>query len=625
MATNIFDFFKGQIGQQLSKQISKALNEPESNTNDALQNAVSGLLGGLVGNSNDDQKIKNAFDSVTDNSSNFSGLLDNIEDTLSGDNSSIMNQGENIVSQIFGGSDNNAVNSIIGAIAGSGVNRNSARNLLMTAAPFLYGTIGRQVRDGNMDPQSFQTMIQSQYEYLKNSAPDMLKNLNLDNFSPRVQMDAAAIKSDVEKIQGNVEKLGEDAKKLGDDLRSDIQKKGENLADNAQRASEQMGDSVSKAGDKLAAGAEKADQIIDNTADNISKTADTAGKVAGGVAAGASKSIGDTLKKGFDKAKHALDNTADKVGRTVDRAKEMGEDVGDTVNKVGDTVQKGAGKAQDALDKAADKAGKTLDTAGKATSSVVGGAAKSIGNTFDKGTTKAANTMSGAIDSAGNTLEKGAERAKNTMDGGGFKLGPVIGIIALVLAGVFLFRQCNGGEMMDKAKDTAGEVAGAAGDAVNDAADAVTDALTSLSLPNGKTIDIEPGSYLEKFVNVLGGKEEWDMSKPFVAEGYQFETGSANLTAESRTNVEKLAAALDAYPEATIRLEGYTDNTGNSQANLLLSQNRANTIKSTLEELGVESSRVEALGKGDTNPIADNSTEEGKEKNRRVEVFITHK
>lgn len=558
MATNIFDSFRGNLGQQLSKQISKVLNEPESNTNDALQNAVSGLLGGLVGNSNDDQKTKNTFDSITDDSNNFSGLLDNIEDTLSGDNSSsIMNQGEKIINQIFGGSDNNSVNNIINTITGSGVNRNSARNLLMTAAPFLYGTLGRQVRDGGLNAQSFQNMIQSQYEYLKNAAPEMLKNLNLDSFSPQVKADANAIRSDVDKIQGNVEKLGSDVNKLGQDITSDIKKGGEKLVGDAQKAGEQF----------------------------------------------------------------------------VDRTQKAGEQISGSVNKAGETLAQGADKAKDALDKSTEKVGNIVDKASKSASSTVGGVASKVGDTLGKGTSKAGAAMSGAVDSAGKTLEKGAEKAKNTMDGGGgFKLGPILGIVALVLAGIFLFRQCNGSQMVDKAKETAGDVVDAtgdaaskAGDAVGNAAGAVADAVTSLSLPNGKSIDIEPGSYLEKFVNVLSGKTDWDMSKPFVAEGYQFETGSANLTAESRANVEKLAAALDAYPDAKIRLEGYTDNTGDSQANLLLSQNRANSIKSTLEELGVAKDRVQALGKGDANPIADNGTPEGREKNRRVEVYITAK
>ncbi len=595
MALNIMDLFTGTVGKNLTSNISKALNEPESNVADALQNAVSGLLGGMVGNSNDDSKVQELLNKVSDQSSGLSGLLDNVDDAFAGDSESIKQKGEGLLNTIFGG-DTNMLNNVINTISGSGVSPNNARNILGMAAPFLGGLLGKQVNAGGLNASGLQNLLQGQLGYLKNVSPDMIKNLKLEDFSPKIQQD-------VHNIEKSAQKLGDNVQKLGDDVKGEVKGAIDTATDRTQRAGEAISDSVNKAGDQLGQGAAKAEDAIKSNVDKA----------------------GQHLERGAKQAGDALQNTADKVGNIVDKA---GNRISNTLDEAGKATE----KTRDAVAGAADKVGDTIqkgtDKAGKA----MGSAIDKAGSTLQKGADKAGQAVGSATDKAGKTLERGAENAQNAMEGKGFKFGPILGIIAAVLLGFFLFRQCNMGDAVDKVTDTAGEVAGAAGeaagdvvDATGDAINAAADALTSLSLPNGESIDIQPGSYLEKFVNVLGGKEDWDMSKPFVAEGYNFETGSANLTSESMENVKKLAAALDAFPDATIRLEGHTDNTGNSDSNMLLSQNRANAIKAQLEELGVDAKRVEAVGKGDTMPIASNDTDEGKEKNRRVEVYITKK
>ncbi|WP_126971858.1 OmpA family protein [Gynurincola endophyticus] len=67
-------------------------------------------------------------------------------------------------------------------------------------------------------------------------------------------------------------------------------------------------------------------------------------------------------------------------------------------------------------------------------------------------------------------------------------------------------------------------------------------------------------------------------------------------------------------------INGYTDNTGDGKHNQTLSEQRANTVLNSLVEAGIETSRLSAKGFGAQNPIADNSTEDGKAKNRRVEL-----
>jgi outer membrane protein OmpA-like peptidoglycan-associated protein len=74
--------------------------------------------------------------------------------------------------------------------------------------------------------------------------------------------------------------------------------------------------------------------------------------------------------------------------------------------------------------------------------------------------------------------------------------------------------------------------------------------------------------------------------------------------------------------EWNLKLEGHTDNKGSDDYNLKLSKARANSVKKYLEDKGIKPTRIEADGFGSTKPIADNSTEEGREKNRRVEFKV---
>jgi len=101
-----------------------------------------------------------------------------------------------------------------------------------------------------------------------------------------------------------------------------------------------------------------------------------------------------------------------------------------------------------------------------------------------------------------------------------------------------------------------------------------------------------------------------------------FEVGKFELKSESKVELLKLKEMLVNTPDVKIEFGGYTDNTGNEQNNIKLSKNRAEAVMSYLIELGVDASRLSAKGYGSANPIADNSTEEGRAKNRRTEFKV---
>lgn len=103
----------------------------------------------------------------------------------------------------------------------------------------------------------------------------------------------------------------------------------------------------------------------------------------------------------------------------------------------------------------------------------------------------------------------------------------------------------------------------------------------------------------------------------------EFEIDSAQIMPEYDLDIAKVADFMKKYPGTTAVIEGHTDNVGTAEHNLKLSQARAESVVNRLaEKFGIEKSRLEAKGYGMTMPIADNSTEEGKQKNRRIEAII---
>ncbi len=107
--------------------------------------------------------------------------------------------------------------------------------------------------------------------------------------------------------------------------------------------------------------------------------------------------------------------------------------------------------------------------------------------------------------------------------------------------------------------------------------------------------------------------------------GINFESGSAVIKQESMAKVKEFAAHIKGLPKGTIaRIHGYTDSSGNAQKNRELSSKRAFAVRKALLAEGLEKRLVRAYGKGSTNPIADNETEEGRAQNRRIEAVITH-
>ncbi|SDS31621.1 OmpA-OmpF porin, OOP family [Halopseudomonas litoralis] len=102
----------------------------------------------------------------------------------------------------------------------------------------------------------------------------------------------------------------------------------------------------------------------------------------------------------------------------------------------------------------------------------------------------------------------------------------------------------------------------------------------------------------------------------------KFDFDRDTIRPEFRQDIQSLAEFMKTYPSVTTTVEGHTDSVGTDAYNKDLSERRANSVREALIAEGVESSRVNAAGHGESNPIADNSTDDGRAMNRRVEAEV---
>jgi outer membrane protein OmpA-like peptidoglycan-associated protein len=103
--------------------------------------------------------------------------------------------------------------------------------------------------------------------------------------------------------------------------------------------------------------------------------------------------------------------------------------------------------------------------------------------------------------------------------------------------------------------------------------------------------------------------------------GILFAVDSDRIRPESTPTLEAIGSMLEEHPELRLRVEGHTDDDGDEAHNLDLSERRAAAVKRYLvEQHGIEDARLETAGLGESEPVADNTSAEGKQKNRRVEL-----
>ena len=144
-------------------------------------------------------------------------------------------------------------------------------------------------------------------------------------------------------------------------------------------------------------------------------------------------------------------------------------------------------------------------------------------------------------------------------------------------------------------------------------------------LTSGVELNIPEFGIENKLLAFIKSDKPVDKETWFDFDRLLFETGKATLEPQSQEQLKNIAEILKAYPNVTVKLGGYTDNTGNAASNLKLSQDRANSVRVELEKMGISKDRLEAEGYGQEHPVASNDAEEGRAQNRRISIRVTKK
>jgi outer membrane protein OmpA-like peptidoglycan-associated protein len=241
----------------------------------------------------------------------------------------------------------------------------------------------------------------------------------------------------------------------------------------------------------------------------------------------------------------------------------------------------------------------------------------------------AAETIGSASGRAGSAIGSGVDSAAAS---GSRWLVPLAILGAVILAWL-LFRSLSGPSTPAvTAPNAAATAATTAASAVGNAANAANAAwaalgeMTRMTLPDGTELNAPANGVESKLIAYLSDPNSTvSEDKWFDFDRLLFDTGKATLQPASQEQLNNIGAILKAYPKVKIRLGGYTDNTGDAAANVTLSDARANGVMAELAKLGTDAGRMSAKGYGEEHPVADNTTEEGRAKNRRISLRVTEK
>lgn len=183
-------------------------------------------------------------------------------------------------------------------------------------------------------------------------------------------------------------------------------------------------------------------------------------------------------------------------------------------------------------------------------------------------------------------------------------------------------------DTMAKSNSLATRAGEAVAGSLNEAGDWIYNlgANKEIKLPDGTSLNVGENSVESKLISFIEDKNKMvNDTTWFSLDRLFFETGKSTLKPESQDQLSNIAAIMKSYPKVKLKIGGYTDNTGSPEINMKVSTERANAAMKDLIGLGVSADRLKAEGYGQEHPIADNSTPEGKARNRRIDVRVTDK
>ena len=271
-----------------------------------------------------------------------------------------------------------------------------------------------------------------------------------------------------------------------------------------------------------------------------------------------------------------------------------------------------------------------------------------ISDTVSATTTRVTDTVNERVDTTRTHIKEDRETriVENEDNGGGFMkwLLPLLGILAALALLWFLMKQCkddttepvttNDTVEVDTVSDLdvtvpAVDIRGNY-DSINNRFVYDLGADREITLPDGTVMTVGDNSTewkLYDFISNDGNTVSDDKTQGWITlDRVYFETGSNNLTADSKAQLDNIAAIMKAYPNAKAKFGGYTDNSGSDDINVPLSNDRANAVMNDVVNAGIDAARVDAEGYGSQHPVCPaNDTPTCMAQNRRVDIRVTAK
>ena len=209
-------------------------------------------------------------------------------------------------------------------------------------------------------------------------------------------------------------------------------------------------------------------------------------------------------------------------------------------------------------------------------------------------------------------------------------------LTVLLTAGILLggaLTSCKSSRQQNLNKTQKGGIVGASGGAVIGGMIGKAEGSTALGAIIGATVGGAAGAVIGRRMDKQAAEMKRQMPNAQVervGEGIKvtfgsdilFDVDSYTLKAETKQQLTDFSKTLNKYNDTDVLIEGHADATGSEDYNLKLSKQRADAVANYLEAQGVKTSRVDEKGYGESQPVADNSTEAGRQKNRRVDIAV---
>jgi outer membrane protein OmpA-like peptidoglycan-associated protein len=637
MAASLLGTIEEYLSADIVQRAAAFLGETPANTEKAVQSGVPAVLGGLIqqASTTDGAEGLLALVNKATQSTAGAGLTGLLSSGASMEEAA--ETGQSLLVSVFGGK----LSAIADLIASSsGIKSSSASSLLAMLAPLVLGIVGREAATRGGGVSGLMSLLMSQKSEVMSFLPSGLSSL----------VAGLGVLG-----AGGLGGLTKAAGAASASARSQLSDAATRAGGNIGRAADDVGAAVSNVGARIgAAGAavgSAANEVTSQTSSFAQAGADSLHEasssvrprgwllpaiVLGLVALGAwyflrGRGAADDHAQ-LDEA--AVVTPATPSAPAAGTAQGTAAAGGSAVGAAADTAAAASAAGDRAKDAASGAAEGTRGGVAKAGGGVSGAASAVV----DKSKAAASKTASVTKDVASKTVDVSKDAASKTASvtkEAASKTADVSKDVGRKTAAVSKDVASKTGEVTKDAArataDAAKKVGGATKETAAGAAGAVASAFdrltgrgeksTRVKLPDGNVVKVPEGSANYQLAQYL---ETSDSSvKTFTFERIHFESGSTKLTRGSRDTLNHLAAILKAYPNTHVRLDGFTDNSGDADKNQALSQARADEIKARLVKGGIAASRLDTAGNGANNPIASNDTTEGRQQNRRIELVVT--